>query len=530
MAPYIRSSSGASAGPNTWSSSPSIGSEPRVQRPLKDIEFLLLLLLAAMLLVRGAELVRVPYPVMLVVGGLAIGLVPGAPEVELEPEVVFLIFLPPLLYAAGWYSSPRELKAEVRPLALLAVGLVLATMVAVAVVAHALVPGMSWEAAFVLGAIVGPTDPVSAQATFSRLGAPARMRMLVEGESMINDATALVAFRVALAAITEGVFSFGDALFEFFYSAVGGALVGLAIGWLFTRLIRKQSNEGLGILLTVLNAYAAYIVAEELHLSGVIGTVAAGIYSGWFAHTALDAASRLSGIAFWRVMVLGLEAMLFILLGLQAPQLAEELDVAPLIGQAVVVGLAVIAVRMAVALVPQAGFGDSWRERVAVGWAGMRGAISLAAALSVPLDVSERPEILLITFGVIFVTLLGQGLTLAPLLRWLDLPADDRWSPDEATVRLETAQSALDRLEELEDEGAAGEPVRRLRELYRGRFALCVAVLGGGDLPEDGRRELKEYGAMRRDLIAAERATLIGLRNEGRIRNELVRKIERDLD
>ena len=214
-------------------------------------------------------------------------------------------------------------------------------------------------------------------------------------------------------------------------------------------------------------------------------------------------------------MVLGLEAMLFILLGLQAPQLAEQIDVAPLVGQAVVVGLAVVAVRMAFALVPQAGFGDTWRERVAVGWAGMRGAISLAAALSIPLGVQERPEILLITFGVIFITLVGQGLTLAPLLRKLDLRGEERWSPDEATARLETAQAALDRLEELEDEGAGGEPVRRLRELYRGRFALCVAVLGGGELPEDGRRELKEYGAMRRELIVAERAALIGLRNDG---------------
>jgi CPA1 family monovalent cation:H+ antiporter len=497
---------------------------------LKDIEFLLLLLLAAMLLVRGAELVRVPYPVMLVVGGLAIGLVPGAPDVELEPEVVFLIFLPPLLHAAGWYSSPRELWAEVRPLAVLAVGLVLATMAAVAVVAHAVVPGMSWEAAFVLGAIVGPTDPVSAQATFSRLGAPARMRMLVEGESMINDATALVAFRVALVALTEGAFSLGDALVEFVTSAAGGALVGLAVGWLFTQVIRRQSNTALSILLSVLTAYTGYIVAEEAGVSGVLGAVFSGLYSGWYAHTALDAGTRLSAVAFWQVMVLGLEGMLFILLGLQAPQVAEEVHVAPLVAQALLVGLVVIAVRMAFALVPAARFGDTWRERVVVGWAGMRGAISLAAALAVPLEVDERPEILLITFLVILVTLLGQGLTLAPLLRWLRLQGEERWSPDEATARLETAQAALDRLEELEDEGAAGEPVRRLRELYRGRFALCVAILGGGDLPEDGRPELKEYGAMRRELLAAERAALLGLRNDGKIRGDMVRKIERDLD
>ena len=291
-------------------------------------------------------------------------------------------------------------------------------------------------------------------------------------------------------------------MLDFLVSAAGGTAIGLAIGWLFTRLIRRQTNEALGIVLSVLTAYAGYIVAEELHVSGVLGAVFAGIYSGWYAHTALDAGTRLSAIAFWRVMVLALEAMLFILLGLQAPQLADELDVAPLVWQAGVVGLTVVAVRMAFAIVPQAGFGDTWRERVAVGWAGMRGAISLAAALSIPLDVEARPVILLLTFGVIFVTLLGQGLTLAPLLRKLDLRSDERWSPDEATARLETAQAALDRLEELEEEGASGEPVRRLRELYRGRFALCVAVLGGGELPEDGRRELKQYGAMRRELIA----------------------------
>jgi monovalent cation/hydrogen antiporter len=190
----------------------------------------------------------------------------------------------------------------------------------------------------------------------------------------------------------------------------------------------------------------------------------------------------------------------------------------------------VIAVRMAWSLVPAGGFGYTVRERIAVGWSGMRGAISLAAALAVPTSVEERPEILLLTFGVILVTLLGQGLTLPPLLRALDLPGPNRWSPDEAQVRLETAQAALDRLDELEEQGAAAEPLRRLRELYRQRFALCVAVLGGEELPEDGRRELKEYGAMRRELIAVERASLLDLRRDGVVPQQVLRKVERDLD
>jgi CPA1 family monovalent cation:H+ antiporter len=495
-----------------------------------DIEFLILLLAAAAVFVRLADLISVPYPIVLVLGGLAIGLVQGLPDLELDPDVVFLVFLPPLLHSAGWYYSPRDLKTEVRPLALLAIGLVLATMSAVAVVAHAVVPGMSWEAAFVLGAIVGPTDPVSATATFARLGAPQRVRTLVEGEAMINDATAIVAYRVALAAAVEGTFSAGEALLEFVYSAAGGVVVGIAVGWLSLQVIRRQTDVALSIFVTVIAAYASYVVGEALHVSGVLAAVASGLYSGWNAHSALDAGTRLSGAAFWRVMIFGLEAMLFILLGLQAPQLAEETDLNSVAGPAIAVALVVIAVRMTWAMVPGGGFGDTVRERLAVGWAGMRGAISLAAALAVPSALAERPQILLITFGVILVTLVGQGLTLGPLLRVLKLPGPNQWSPDEASIRLEAAQAALDRLDELEEEGAAAEPVRRLRELYRRRFAVCVAVLGGGDLPEDGRAELREYGAMRQDVIAAERAAVLGIRNDGAIPNDVVRKVMRDLD
>jgi monovalent cation/hydrogen antiporter len=494
-----------------------------------DIEFLILLLGAAAVFVRLAERISVPYPIVLVVGGLAIGLVPGLPGLELDPEVVFLVFLPPLLHAAAWQASPRELRAETKALALLAIVLVLATMCAVAVVAHAIVPGMSWQAAFVLGAVVGPTDPVSATATFARIGAPARLRLLVEGEAMVNDATALVAYRVALVAAVDGTFSAGEALLDFVYSAVGGIAVGLAVGWAGIQVIRRQPDVAINIFVTLIMAYAGYIVAEELHMSGVLGAVVSGIYSGWNAASAMDAGTRLTGIAFWRVMTFGLETLLFVLLGLQVPQLADELDIASLAGQAVVVALVVVTVRMAFALIPGLPLGDSVRERIAVGWSGMRGAISLAAALAVPIEVDERPEILLLTFGVIAATLLGQGLTLPPLLRRLALPGPNEWSPDEALARLEAAHAALDRLDELEEEGAADEPLRRLRELYRARFAVCVAVLGG-DLPADGRSELHEYGAMRRELIAVERASLLGLRNDGRVRQDVVRRVERDLD
>ena len=310
-----------------------------------------------------------PFPIVLVLGGLAIGLTPGLPDLELDPDIVFLVFLPPLLFSAAWYASPQELAAEARPLALLAVGLVLATMAAVAVLAHAIVPGMSWEAAFVLGAIVGPTDPVSATATFARIGAPARVRLLVEGEALINDGTALVAYRVALVAAVEGTFSAPDAVLEFIANGVGGIAIGLAVGVLGIIAIRRQSDEAVSIFLSVITAYAAYILAEEAHVSGVLATVAAGMVSGWNAHKFLDASTRLSGIAFWRVMTFGLEALLFILLGLQAPALADELDIGSLALSALAVALCVVAVRMAWMLIPFSGFatraraGDRWLGR-----------------------------------------------------------------------------------------------------------------------------------------------------------------------
>ena len=497
---------------------------------MADIEFVILLLAAAAVLVRLADLIAVPYPIVLVVGGLAIGLIPGLPLLELDPDVVFLVFLPPLLHAAGWNSSPRELKAEIAPLALLSIGLVLVTMVVVAAVAHEIVPGMSWEAAFVLGAIVGPTDPVSATATFSRIGAPQRVRLLVEGEAMVNDGTALVAYRVALVAAVEGTFSFEHAALEFLYSAVGGVALGIAVGWLNLQIIRRQSDISLSIFFSVIAAYAAYILGEEAHVSGVLAVVAAGIFGGWNAHKAIDAGTRLSAIAFWGVMTFGLEALLFVLLGFQAPLVADEVDVSSLVLQAVAVAGVVIAVRMLMTVGLGRVIAETLRERVAIGWAGMRGAISLAAALAVDTSVDERSEILLLTFGVILITLLGQGLTLPPLLRALKLPTASRWAPDEALARLEAAQAALDRLDELEEEGASSEPLRRLRELYRGRFAICVAVLGGGELPDEHREELRAYGAMRRDVIAAERASLLMLRNEGKVNQETVRRVERDLD
>jgi CPA1 family monovalent cation:H+ antiporter len=513
-----------------------------------DIEFLIAVLFAAAVLVRLAELISIPYPIVLVIGGVAIGFVPGLPDIRLEPEAVFLLFLPPLLHAAGFRASPQELRAAAGQLVSLTFALVLVTMCAVAVVAHA-VTELSWAEAFVLGAILGPTDPVSAAAAFSRLGAPERVRLAVEAEAMLNDAAALVAYRVGVAAVLAGTFALDEAAWEFVRTAAGGVLVGLAIGWAGMHLQRRLHDTPLAIFLSVLFAYGAYIGAEHIETSGVLATVVAGVWFGWHAHDMFDADTRLSALAFWQVLVFGLNATLFVLLGLQFEGVLDDarangttgallLDVA--IVSAVVIGVRLAWVAIApllarvVAAAARADTGDDWRERLVVGWSGMRGAISLAAALALPAQIEQRELLIFVTVGVIAVTLVGQGLTLGPLMRRLGIERERDWSPDEAIARLEAAQAALDRLDELEREGRIGEErLRRMRELYRARFRRCMAVIGGDEgeaRGEAAHETLERYGALRRELIGVERDAILGLRNQGTLRQETMQLIQRDLD
>ena len=513
-----------------------------------DIEFLIAVLFAAAVLVRFADLVSIPYPIVLVVGGVAIGFVPGLPHIELEPEAVFLVFLPPLLHSAGFAASPQELRAAAAQLVSLTLALVLVTMAAVAVVAHAALD-VTWAEAFVLGAILAPTDPLSAAATFSRLGATERVTLAVESEAMLNDAAALVAYRLAVAAALAGTFSLGDAAWEFARVGGGGILFGLAVGWAGERLHRRLNDPPLAIFLSVLFAYGSYIGAEELGASGVLATVVAGVWFGWRSHEMLDADTRLSALAFWQVLVFGLNATLFVLLGLQFEGLAEDAraggGVGALLADVAVVSAVVVGVRLAwVAIVPllarivpataRADTGDDWRERLVVGWSGMRGAISLAAALALPVAVEQRELLIFITVGVIAVTLVGQGLTLAPLMRRLGIDGERAWSPDEAIARLEAAQAALDRLDELASEGRiSDERLRRMRELYRARFRRCLAVIEGDEAEARGEaahETLERYSALRRELIGVERGAILGLRDEGRLRPETMRAIQRDLD
>jgi monovalent cation/hydrogen antiporter len=506
---------------------------------------LLMLMLAVGALSVLAGVVRVPYPILLVLGGLVLGFVPGVPAAELPPELVLVLFLPPLLYQAAFFSSPRDLRADARAITLLAVGLVLATMGAVAVVAHALVGGLGWAAAFALGAIVSPTDPLAATAIARRLGVPRRLVTLLEGESLVNDATALVAYRIAVAAAVGGSFSPWEAGLRFVVGVAGGVVIGLAVGWLVAEVRRRLEDPPVEIVLSVVTGYAAYLPAERLGVSAVVAAVTAGLYVGWRAPELASPSTRLLGFSFWEVLVYLLNAILFILVGLQLHPILSELSgssVATLVGQAALVSAVVIAVRLGWEFsVPyliraldrrpsQRARRSGPRERLVVGWSGMRGVVSLAAALALPEDFPQRDLILFVTFGVILATLVLQGLSLPWLIRRLGLHRDDSEAQEELRGRLYATDAALARLEELAAEDWTREDtVERMRGLYQFRRRRLKAR--GGYLADDGAQDRSlAYQRLVRELLEAQRREIVLLRNRGEISNEVMHRIERELD
>jgi Na+/H+ antiporter len=520
---------------------------------VNDIEILIALVAVAIVLVRLADLVSIPYPIVLVLGGLGIGFVPGGPSLELQPDVVFLVFLPPLLQSAGYWASPRELMAELVPLTWLVLGLSLVTMAAVAAVAQAVIPGIDWAEGFVLGAIVSPTDPVAAIATFDRVGVTDRVATLVEGESMVNDAVALVSYKVALAAVVSGTLTASTAVDDLIVGVAGGIAIGLAVAWVAAMGLRRLDDPPLAILLTVFTAYASFALADGIGASGVLAAVSSGLYAGWRSHEIFDSDVRLNAQSFWRTLVFALNAILFVLVGLQFPEILRTVGEQFSPGEMAVYGLlvagVVVGVRIAWQFLPvsigrllptlgDTGGGEDWRERVLIGWAGMRGAISLAAALALPLELdsgaafASRELIVYLAVAVIFVTLVGQGLTLPTLVKRLGLSSTEPWAPDEAIARLAAAQAALDRLDELEasDTPIPENALARLRELYQARFARCVSALSGDGAEVPLENPLTGYRRLRSNLIETERDVLLGMRNDGRIKQDLFRRLQRDLD
>jgi CPA1 family monovalent cation:H+ antiporter len=492
-----------------------------------------------------APTLRVPYPILLVIGGLALGLIPGMPDIELQPELVLFGVLPPLLYGAAFFTSLRDLRSNSRSIGLLAVGLVAFTTVGVAVVAHAVVDGLPWSSAFVLGAIVSPTDPIAATAIAHRLGVPRKLVTIVEGESLVNDGTGLVLYRVAVAAVVSGSFSAFHTGGLFVVSAVGGVAVGLVVGWIVRQLRRRLDHPPAEITISLLTGYFAFIPAELMGVSAVLAAVTAGVYLGWFTPELTTPQVRLQGVAVWEIAQYLLNALLFVLVGLQLPVIVEALGDIPgarLLGYAALVSLTVIIVRFAwvfaVLHAPKviAGRVSSWRGAVFLSWAGMRGAVSLAAALALPLETDAgeafpgRDLVLFLTFAVIMVTLLGQGLTLPGVIRALGLEDDGMADREDAKARIRAAEAALERLAELElEEWVRDDTAERMRGSYRFRTERFRARFDDGD---DGGIEARsqDYQRLRRELLDAERAAVLELRRSGVISNDVWLRVSRDLD
>ena len=499
-----------------------------------------------------ANWLQVPYPVTLVIGGLLLGLVPGIPDIQLDPDLVLLVFLPPLLYAAAFFADLRTLRADARVISLTAIGLVIATAAAVAVIAHEVI-GLPWAMSFVLGAIVSPTDPAAATAVMRRVGAPRRLVNILEGESLFNDATALVAFKVAVGAAVGASFSASQALGEFFVDAAGGIAIGLAVGWVIAELRKRVDDVNTELTISLFSAYGAFVPADQLGVSGVLAAVTAGIYLGFRAPEIASPESRMQGFAMWSVLTFLLNATLFILIGLQLPVIVEGLSGRPageVIGYAAAVSAAVIAVRFlwnflvtflirAIDRRPsQRARRAGWRTRVVGGWAGMRGAVSLAAALALPLHTDAgaplpgRDLIQFITFAVILVTVVGEGLTLPFLIRRLGVVEDGTEEEnEELRARLVIARAALERVDQLEgEEWTRDGTIERVRALYnfrQRRFKVRAGKVEDTDGIEEGSLA---YQRMMHEIFAAQRRELVRLRNTRQISADVMRRVERELD
>jgi monovalent cation/hydrogen antiporter len=497
----------------------------------RDELVLLALLAAVTALTVLAPTLGVPYPILLVLGGLALGFIPGVPTITLPPEVVLVGVLPPLLYSAAFFTGLRDLRTNVRPIGLLAVGLVVATMLAVATIAH-YATGLSWPAAFVLGAIVGPTDPIAATAIAGRLGVPRRIVTIVEGESLVNDATALVLYATAVAAVLTGSFSLWHAGLDFAVSVVGGLAVGLGVGWVVALIRIRLDNIPAEILISLLCGYLAYIPAQAIGVSGILAAVTIGVYLGWRSPELSTPAMRMQGFAVWETLVFLVNALLFTLIGMQIGPILDALagrSTASLVVDALVVTATVMFVRIVWVLA-------TGPRPAVVGWMGMRGAVSLAAALALPLQTGTgapfpgRDLIIFLAFVVVLGTLVFQGLTLPAVIRRFHLEEDGLEAKEDTKARIYAAEAALRRLEELLDEDwVRPETAERLRGLYDFRRSRFQARFDGED---DGaiERQSADFQRLRRELLEAERAAVVGLRREGRISDDVMRRVERDLD
>ncbi|MBB2174929.1 Na+/H+ antiporter [Gluconacetobacter johannae] len=510
-------------------------------------EFILVLVVAIVVLALVARLLRLPTSAALIVGGIALALIPGMPDVDLDPELVLVAFLPPLLLSGAYFTVWPAFRVNLGPILQLAVGTVLFTTLVVGVAAHWLMPSMPWAACFALGAIVAPPDAVAAKSVLERVHLPEKLSVMLEGESLLNDATSLVLYRFAVAAVLTGSFSLLHATLAFGVLAVGGVVLGGACGWIVLHILRRIRDPMLVISLTLLTPWIVYITGERAGVSGVMATVTAGLMIGWHQHEIFGADVRLRATAVWSVLTFMLESLIFILIGLSLrgvlhPRQGVAGSLPHLAWPVAGVVLATIVARFAwmygATLLEWLLAPDTTRPAPAeavgratvLGWAGMRGVVSLAVALSVPATVPGRDFILLATFAVILVTVLGQGATIGLVIRWTGVarqtgPHAAHLTEPQARARLADAQrQTVERLAHAPD-GTVLHP--RLLEQYRYRARVAARFSNEVDTL---RQDRDAHYAVLLATIEAGRAELLRLHRGGMIHDHVLRRLENELD
>lgn len=515
---------------------------------MENIAIVILLLTVVTILADITDKVKIPYPILLVLVGVVIGLIPGLPHLELDPEIVFLLFLPPILYSAAWNTSWKDFKAAKRPIILLATGCVIFTTCAVAVVAKYFIPNFGWHEAFVLGAIISPPDAIAAAAATKGLPVPKRVITILEGESLVNDATGLIAYRYAVAATVTGVFGIWEAGMQFIVVAFGGILVGWVIGFIFKMIHRiTPDNATTDTTFTFLASYVAYLGAESIHLSGVLAVVTAGLYLSRKSSTIFSQQTRILAYGTWNVVVFILNGIIFILIGLQLPGILESIEgfsFNTLLSYGMIISAAVIFGR--VIWVYPATFIPRWISRkirqseprpdmrvvTIVAWSGMRGVVSLAAALALPLMINDqtpfpnRELIIFLTFCVIVSTLVFQGLSLRPMIRMFGITTDGTEHDEERRVRLKLASTVIEHIEENYSLSLSDEVLNQIKSKYE----IRMQQISMDDVPKMDKAQIEEFQRIQQELLNKERSFLLHLWSQSKLSDDVMRKIEYELD
>jgi Na+/H+ antiporter len=516
---------------------------------MENIATVIVLLAVVTALAEVTDKVKIPYPILLVLAGIGIGLVPGLPHIDLDPEVVFLVFLPPVLYAAAWNTSWADFKAAKRPITLLAIGCVIFTMCAVAWIAHMFIPDVGWAEAFVLGAIISPPDAVAASAATKGLAVPKRITTILEGESLVNDATGLIAYKYAVGAVVSGAFVFWEAGLQFLVVAAGGIALGLLMGYVF-KWVHKLTpdNATTDTTLTFLTPFIAYLLAESIHVSGVLAVVAAGLFLSWNSSTIFSQQTRLQANGTWNTVIFLLNGTIFIFIGLQLPQIVINLgeyrflsvlkygaiiSLAAIVGRLIWVYPATYLPRMFSRRIRETEPFPAVKMVTIVAWSGMRGVVSLAAALALPLTIAgstpfpNRDLIIFLTFCVILATLVLQGLTLRPMINWFGIKPDEKEYREEEEARLRLASSIIEHIEENYSLSLSDEVLNQIKSKYEIRIQRLRKGPGNKKMDEE---TINEFHRIQQELLDKERNLILQLRAEAKISDEAMRRIEYELD